>query len=83
MPAPLITEGDCFISRFTLKPECRDEFLAMFTGLVENFFRDAMGETPTSSSTAGAARENSSPSKVGKVPRSLPPCAPSPDLSIW
>lgn len=44
MPAPLITEGDCFISRFTLKPERREDFLAMFTGLVDNF-RDAMGET--------------------------------------
>ncbi len=44
MSAPLITEGDCFISRFTLKPERRDEFLAMFTGLVDNF-REAMGET--------------------------------------
>ena len=44
MNAPLITEGDCFISRFTLKPERREEFIAMFNGLVENF-RDAMGET--------------------------------------
>jgi quinol monooxygenase YgiN len=44
LTAPIITEGECFISRFTLKPERRDEFLAMFTGLVENF-RAAMGET--------------------------------------
>jgi quinol monooxygenase YgiN len=44
MTAPLVTEGDSFISRFTLKPERRDEFLAMFGGLVENF-RAAMGET--------------------------------------
>ncbi len=44
MTAPLITQGDCFISRFTLKPDRRDDFLAMFGGLVENF-RAAMGET--------------------------------------
>ena len=44
MPAPLITEGDCFISRFTLKPKRREEFEAMFGGLVDNF-RTAMGET--------------------------------------
>lgn len=44
MTAPLITEGDCFISRFTLKPERRDEFVAMFGGLVGNF-RAAMGDT--------------------------------------
>ncbi len=44
MTAPLITEGDCFISRFTLKPERREEFLGMFTALVDGF-RDAMGET--------------------------------------
>lgn len=44
MPAPVITEGDCFISRFPLKPERRAEFLEMFTALVDNF-REAMGET--------------------------------------
>lgn len=43
MSAPIITEGDMFVSRWTLDPAKQDAFITMFSGLVENF-RDAMGE---------------------------------------
>jgi len=33
MPSPIITHADAFISRWTVKPEMRDDFIAQFNAL--------------------------------------------------
>ncbi|MET0544742.1 MAG: antibiotic biosynthesis monooxygenase family protein [Caulobacterales bacterium] len=33
MPAPIIIEGDAFVSRYTVKPEKKEEFIALFNEL--------------------------------------------------
>jgi quinol monooxygenase YgiN len=43
MTVPVIQDGEAFVSRFTVAPEQRAQFVGIFTALVEGF-RPMMGE---------------------------------------